>query len=188
MEYAAKFVAGIEATQEANHVNTYIDNTQDADFAELLEDTNQAMAFSGFNYLGESKVYSKDDVLFYSVLRSSEQNSGFLNMCIPFYRLSKADSPTILLEGPGVVAIGILTDIYGDDDGDIRGNNIVPKVAGNPGLGSFATGYAASYYTNNGEVVIDYDRNGLKDEGTLHIVVTSTDTEANLDKTWLIKF
>jgi len=111
IDYAYKFAVGIEANQEASHVDNYIDNCQDADFAELLEDTNNAMTFSGFDYFGESKVYTKDDVLFYPVLRSSEQNSGFLNMCIPFYRLSQAGEPTLLMEGPGVVAVGVLSDL-----------------------------------------------------------------------------
>ena len=189
MEYAAKFVSGIEAAQEANHVDSYIANCQDADFARLLEDTNNAMAFSGFDYLGESKVYTKDDVLFYPVMRSSEQNSGFLNMCIPFYRLSQTEEPTILMEGPGVVAVGVLSDWYNDNDGGGRtGGNIIPLVVENGGLGSFATGYSASYLTQNGKVSIDYDRNGLQNSGTLHIKVTSTDADANLDKKWLIEF
>ncbi len=189
MEYAAKFVAGIEATQEANHVDAYIDNCQDADFAELLEDTNDAMTFSGFDYFGESRVYTKDDVLFYPVMRSSEQNSGFLNMCIPFYRLSQTADPTILMEGPGVVAVGVLSDWYDNDEDDGRtGGNIIPLIVENPGMGSFANGYATSYYTANGKVIIDYDRNGFQNEGTLRIVVESSDEAANLDKTWLIKF
>jgi len=188
MEYAAKFVAGIDATQEADHVDTYIDNCQDADFAELLEGTNSAMAFTGFDYFDESKVYAKDDVLFYPVLRSSERNSGFLNMCIPFYRFSETSDPTLLMEGPGVVAIGVLSDIFEDEDDDIRGGNFIPLVSENPGFGSFETGYATSYRTANGRVVIDYDRNGFRNEGTLHIVVESTDPDANLDKSWLIKF
>jgi len=189
MAYAAKFVTGIDATQEANHVNTYIDNCQDADFARLLEDTNNAMSFTGFDYFGESKVYTKGDVLFYPVLRSNEQNSGYLNMCVPFYRLSETADPTLLMEGPGVVAIGVWADMYGDDDGDIRnGGNIIPLVTENPGFGSFESGYATSYRTANGRVVIDYDRNGFKDEGTLRIVVESTNPDANLDKTWLVKF
>jgi len=189
MEYAAKFVAGIEAAQEANHVDAYIDNCQDANFAALLEDTNNAMAFSGFDYFGESKVYTKDDVLFYPVMRSSEQNSGFLNMCIPFYRLTQTDDPTLLMEGPGVVAVGILTDTFEDEEGGGRtGGNIIPLVVESPGMGSFGTGYSTSYYTANGKVVIDYDRNGFKNEGTLRIIVTSSDDYANIDKSWLIKF
>jgi len=189
IDYAYKFAAGIEANQEANHVDEYINDCQDADFAELLEETNSAMTFSGFNYFGESKVYTKDDVLFYPVLRSSEQNSGFLNLCIPFYRLSQTDDPMLLMEGPGVVAVGVLTDILEDEeDGGRLGGNIIPLVVENPGVGSFASGYSASYYTANGKVIIDYDRNGFKDEGTLRIVVTSSDDYANLDKSWLIKF
>jgi len=189
MEYAAKFVAGIEATQEANHVDAYIDDCQDANFAELLEDTNDAMAFTGFDYFGASKVYTKDDVLFYPVMRSNEQNSGFLNMCIPFYRLTQTDDPTLLMEGPGVVAVGILTDTFEDEEGGGRtGGNIIPLVVENPGMGSFGTGYSTSYYTANGKVVIDYDRNGFKSEGTLRIIVTSSDDYANIDKSWLIKF
>lgn len=189
MAYAAKFASGVEATQAANHVDTYIDDCPDADFAELLQDTNNGMAFTGFNYFDESTVYTTDDVLFYPVLRNSERNSGFLNMCIPFYRFSETSSPTLLLEGPGVVAIGILTDLYEDDDDDIRsGGNIIPLVSENPGFGSFETGYATSYRTANGRVVIDYDRNGFENEGTLRIVVESSDVNASLDKTWLIKF
>lgn len=189
IDYAYKFATGIEANQEANHVDEYINNCQDINFAELLEGTNNGMAFSGFDYFGESKVYTKDDVLFYPVLRSNEQNSGFLNLCVPFYRLSQTNDPTLLMEGPGVVAIGILTDIFEDEDGGGRtGNNIMPLVVENPGMGSFGTGYSTSYYTENGKVVIDYDRNGFKNEGTLRIVVTSSDDYANIDKSWLIKF
>ena len=189
MEYTAKFVSGIEAEQEANHVDSYIANCQDTDFASLLEDTNDAMAFSGFDYFGASKVYTKEDVLFYPVMRSSEQNSGFLNMCIPFYRLSQTEEPTMLMEGPGVVAVGVLSDWYNDNDGGGRtGGNIIPLVVENAGFGSFATGYSTSYFTQNGKVSIDYKRNGFENEGTLHVVVTSTDADANLDKKWLIEF
>ena len=189
LDYAAKFVTGVEANQEANHVNHYIDNSQDADFAELLENTNDAMSFTGFDYFGASKVYTKDDVLFYPVLRSNEQSSGFLNMCVPFYRLSQTAEPTLLMEGPGVVAVGVLSDWYNDNDGGGRtGGNIIPLVVENPGMGSFATGYSTSYYTANGKVVIDYDRKGFKNEGTLRIIVSSSEADANLDKTWLIKF
>ncbi len=189
LDYAAKFVTGIEANQETNHVDTYISSSQDADFAELLENTNDAMAYTGFDYFGESKVYTKDDVLFYPVLRSSEQESNFLNMCIPFYRLSQTDAPTLLMEGPGVVAVGVLSDWYnGNNGGGRTGGNIIPLVAENPGMGSFASGYSTSYYTANGKVIIDYDRRGFQNEGTLRIIVKSSDADANLDKTWLIKF
>jgi len=191
LEYAYRLVDGVEATQEADHVADYINNCPDADFADLLESTNDAMAFSGFDYLNESKVFmtQEDDVLFYPVLRSSERNSGFLNLCVPFYRLGQSDDPVLLMEGPGIIAAGVLSDMFNGSGGGRGGGNIIPLVAENPGLGSFQTGYSASYFTQNGKVVIDYDSHGYNaDQGTLRIIVTSTEPEANIDQSWLLKF
>lgn len=97
IEYVSKFVGGIDADQTANHVYDYINACQDVDFVRLLEGTNRSMSSAGFDYLGQSKVYTRDNVLFYPVLRSSEQNSGFLNLCIPFYRFDNPEERTTLM-------------------------------------------------------------------------------------------
>jgi len=190
LEYAYRLVDGIEATQEADHVADYINNCPDDDFADLLESTNSAMAFSGFDYLNEAKVFmtQENDVVFYPVLRSGERNSGFLNLCVPFYRLGH-DEPVLLMEGPGIIAAGVLSDMFNSSGGGRGGGNVIPLVAENPGLGSFQTGYSTSYFTKNGKVVIDYDSHGYNaGEGTLRIIVTSTEPDANIDQSWLLKF
>jgi len=65
------------------------------------------------------------------------------------------------------------------------GSTIKPMAA----LAGLNSGVVTPSSSVNGKVVIDYDRNGFnKDEGTLRIVVTSSNAGANLDKTWLIKF
>jgi len=191
LDFAYRYANGTDAEHQADHINDYISNCNDAEFVNTIQDTNEAMVFSGFDYLGASKVYTSNDVLFYPVLRSSEQNSGFLNLCMPFYRTDKpGEDPILLMEGPGVAAVGILTDLFGDGDGGGRGgDDITPIIVLNPGMGSFASGYSTSYLTKNGQVNIDYNRNGYTErEGVLHIVVESTNDAANIDQSWLIKY
>ena len=189
IECVAKFVRKIDANQTANHVYQYINACQDLNFVGLLEGTNRSMSHNGFDYLGESKVYTMDNVLFYPVLRNSERNSGFLNMCIPFYRFDDTEKRITLLEGPGVVAVAILSDWYDNNGSGGRiSRNLLPLVAECPGRGGFDKEYFTSYRTANGKVQIDYDRKRFKNEGTLHVIVESSDADANLDRTWLIKF
>lgn len=191
LDFAYRYANGTEAAHQADHIDEYISNCQDAGFVNIIQETNEAMTFTGFDYFNASKVYSSNDVLFYPVLRSNEQDDGFLNLCMPFYRLDKpGEDPMMLMEGPGVTAIGILTDLFNGSGGGGRGgDDITPIIVNNPGMGSFSSGYYASYLTKNGEVTIDYTRNGYTNrEGVLHIVVKSTNDYANIDQSWLIKY
>lgn len=191
LDFAYRYANGTEAAHQANHINDYINNCQDADFVNTIQDTNKSMTFSGFDHFDASKVYVSNDVLFYPVLRSSEQSSGFLNLCMPFYLTDKpGEDPILLMEGPGVAAIGILTDLFNGSGGGGRGgDDITPIIINNPGMGSFGSGYYTSYLTKNGSVDIDYTRNGYTErEGILHIIVKSTNDYANIDQSWLIKY
>lgn len=192
LDLAYRYAIGTDAEHQADHINDYINNCNDAEFVNTINNTNEAMIMSGFDYLDASKVYTYDDVLFYPILRSSEQNSGFLNLCMPFYRTDQSSQePILLMEGPGVTAIGILTDLFNDGQGGGRGGggDITPIVAINPGGGSFGSGYSTSYRTKNGQVNIDYERNrNVERQGILHIVVESTNDAANIDQSWLINY
>jgi len=191
LEYAQKYAATLNAERRADHIATYITNSTDADFVNTLQETNDYMASTGFNHFDESEVFvSRDEsILFYSLLRGNEQNSGFLNLCMPFFRENESEEPILLLEGPGAVGVSLVADVLVSKGEDVEDNG-VPITVDMPGSGSFDMGYATSFFTKNGKVEIDFDvENPYNDDkGTLNVRVTSSEEAANFEKSWLIRF
>ncbi len=191
LEYAQKYAATLNAERRADHISTYITNCTDADFVNTLQETNDYMMAVGFNHFEESEVFASrnENILFYPLLRGNEQNSGFLNLCMPFFRENESEQPILLLEGPGAVGISLVADVLISKGEDVE-DNAVPLTVDSPGSGSFDMGYATSFFTKNGRVEIDFDvENPYNDDkGTLNVCVTSSEAAANFEKSWLIRF
>lgn len=127
--------------------------------AQAAQSANQMMASGGFTDMSQARVHATGGAQSdpQTTATYAAQNTNHADICTPFIENGRLVQ---LLEGPGILGLSSIADIYRLNRTDAR-DYLVPRLNGQNAEGSLAEGYnrPARFHSDRAQVSINYRNN-----------------------------
>ena len=124
--YVQKLPAAIDAPMVANNVYEFVDApSTSTQLSSSIENQNSAMESAGFSDFSKSEVYAAPSGPVFYCAYADGFWSDARDMCMAVFNENPENGePTVILEGPGTVAIGLAGD-------ELQGEELSPEEVEN---------------------------------------------------------